>query len=119
MNDLTPAVIASDLRAALSRLDDSARMVRGVNAKKAEATVAYRKAKAEARLRSQARTVDLRDADVDLACYERMLAVRAAEADADAVITEAANLRALCMGLQSLLRQAQVELGLDNIRGAA
>lgn len=119
MTDLTPHIVANDLRARLAQLDDATRQVRGVNRRKAEALADYRQAQARARLRSDARTADLRGAEVDIECEQAMRDCRIAEADADAVITEAANLRTAVMGYQSLLRQAQAEVGLDGVRGVA
>lgn len=115
--DITPHVVAADLRAALARLDALTREVRTANQRKAHTLAAYRLAKAKARTASTARTVDLRDADVDENCYEQMLARNVAEAEADAVLTEATNLRTICTGFQSLLRLAETEARLDDTPG--
>lgn len=109
VGDLSAGGIQHQMLEALAVLRQCTRETQSTARAAAKAEADYRRAHAQAQLRSDARSADLRNAEADDDSYDLMLARNVARADAESCRVNASNVRAALSALQSLLSSSRAE----------
>jgi hypothetical protein len=110
-----PDDLTQELRRHSQRLETAQAQLKSAGLYYAKKESSYRKAKAVAQLSADGKTVDLRNAQVDLKCSEERLAAYFARAAKEAALENVRSIRAQLSALQSIAASVRSEMELASL----